>query len=113
MWGASWRRAALAFGAGVLALGVTGAPATGAVAHAGRAPAEIDGRLLMAHGDDFGTGHTRMSYGLRTAHGDLQLRIPASQARRFHDLANRRVRVRGTRHTLALAAESVIPIDAP
>jgi hypothetical protein len=75
----------------MLGIGMTVASASGR-------SSQLDGTLLVAHGDDFTHGHsTTMQLSLRTAGGEIPLRAASVPHAQLLALAGRRVRVQGTR----------------
>ena len=71
--------------------------------------AQLDGRLLVAHGDNFMGGAMVMQTELQTASGAVSLELPASEHSRALELAGQRVRVLGSRVTSSFAAASLSP----
>src|SRR5579871_2008047 len=81
-----------------------------AVAHAATSPAslaQLDGELLVAHGDTFGRGPMVMQTALRTANGIVPITLPAARHEQALALAGKQVRVRGTRDASAFDVASI------
>src|SRR3954447_5089713 len=98
------RRAAMFF-----AIVFVAAAGSAITAFASQPPAlaELDGRLVVAHGDDF-TGHNMvMAASVRTSHGTVRLRVRATQHAQLMALAGRNVRVRGTREASGFNATNL------
>jgi hypothetical protein len=101
----STRRRAVSFLAIVFI--AAGGMAINAFASQRPALAELDGRLVVAHGDDF-TGHNMvMAASVRTSHGTVRLHVRASQHGQLMALGGRQVRVRGTREASGFNATNV------
>jgi hypothetical protein len=101
----STRRRAVSFFAIVFI--AAGGMALNAFASQPPALVELDGRLVVAHGDDF-TGHNMvMAASVRTSHGTVRLHVRASQHAQLMALAGRQVRVRGTREASGFNATNL------
>ena len=84
---------------------------------AGSAPliSELDGQLMVAHGDTFSRGvgsMATMQVFVRTAHGRVRVRVPAAKHSAFLALAGKKVRIRGASIGATFNAQSVAPLVA-
>src|SRR3954468_4692625 len=94
------------------ALTVVGGTTAGRAARVGTSatPAsdtELDGTLVVAHGDTFQGAPSVMQTALRTSHGLVPIVVPGSQHARVMHPSGRSVRVRGSRRGDAFAATSL------
>jgi hypothetical protein len=73
---------------------------------------QLDGRLMVAHGDNFAGGPMVMKTELRTATGIIPLVLPAAEHSQLVALAGDRVRVLGSRRSssAAFTAQAISPI---
>ncbi len=96
--------------AAVVAAGLSAA----AAATATSAPSgdELDGKLLVAHGDDFATGAMSMSAMVRTKSGNVRLRVTAARHNELMSLAGRQVRVRGINTAAGFNAATIAAVDS-
>jgi hypothetical protein len=94
----------------VAVIGVIGGSIAVAHAATSAAPfAQLDGQLMVAHGDTFGSGPMVMQTALRTANGIVPITLPAARHEQALALAGKHVRVRGVRDASAFDAASITP----
>ena len=70
----------------------------------------LDGRLIVAHGDDFTGGAMVMQAALQTASGVVRLEVPASEHAQALGLAGQHVHVTGSQLSKSFAAATVASI---
>src|SRR5262245_38869452 len=74
--------------------------------------ATLEGRLVMAHGDNFHGRMTNMAAAVVTSHGRVPIEIPAGKHAQFMARAGQRVRVRGQRDASTFNATNVSTLEA-
>jgi hypothetical protein len=68
---------------------------------------ELDGTLMVAHGDNFHGQMMTMSAIVNTGHGKVRVRVPSNEHSQFMALAGHHVRVRGHRDAAAFNTTNV------
>src|SRR5689334_15230075 len=88
---------------------VVGVIAGLSAAYASEQPAlaELDGKLMVAHGDDFSGGMRVMQSWVQTAHGNVPVSLPASKHTQALKLSGHKVKLRGTSTGPSFAAATL------
>jgi hypothetical protein len=73
--------------------------------------AELDGKLMVAHGDDFSGGTLVMQSWVQTAHGNVPVTLPSARHAQALKLSGHKVRLRGTKLGSTFAAASITPAE--